>query len=378
MEFSSGKRQRAKRVVVYGPEGIGKSTFASKFPDARFLDVEGSTDELDVLRAPKATSWTMLMDQARYFYNNPTACSTLVTDTGDWAERLCSEHICSLEKVSGIEAFGYGKGYVYLEEEFGRFLNLLFDISERGINVVVLCHAQMRKFEQPDEIGAYDRWELKLEKKTAALLKEWADMILFANYKTYVVNVDGQGAQKGKNKAQGNKRVMYTTHHQCWDAKNRSGLDEELPFDFAAIAHVIPSNGKQLVNAEAERLLAEQKQTQKPYAPTSPQSTPPAQTESKATAPDVQEVDGSTFPDFPENAALPEYLESIPRPLMDLMKRDGVTVQLLQEAVAFRGYYTIDTPVMNYEPAFVDNLVAIWPKVLDIISEVKANKAEPF
>ena len=56
----------------------------------------------------------------------------------------------------------------------------------------------MRKFEQPDELGAYDRWELKLDKNTAPLVKEWADMVLFANYKTVVVNVDGQGALKGK------------------------------------------------------------------------------------------------------------------------------------------------------------------------------------
>ena len=55
----------------------------------------------------------------------------------------------------------------------------------------------MRKFEQPDELGAYDRWELKLGKKTSSqispLVKEWADMVLFANYKTYAVAVDKDG-----------------------------------------------------------------------------------------------------------------------------------------------------------------------------------------
>lgn len=45
----------------------------------------------------------------------------------------------------------------------------------------------MRKFEQPDEIGSYDRWEMKLTKNVAPLVKEWADMVLFANYKTFVV-----------------------------------------------------------------------------------------------------------------------------------------------------------------------------------------------
>lgn len=75
---------------------------------------------------------------------------------------------------------------------------------------------------------------MKLTKQTAPMVKEWADMVLFCNYKTFAVNVDGQGAQKGKNKAQGGKRVMYTTHHSCWDAKNRYGLADEVPLSMTA------------------------------------------------------------------------------------------------------------------------------------------------
>ncbi len=364
MEFTSGKRPRAKRVVVYGPEGIGKSTFASKFPDPRFMDVEGSTDELDVLRTPKATSWTMLMDQAKFFYQNPTACSTLVVDTGDWAERLCATHVCAKGGVNGIADFGYGNGYVYLEEEFGRFLNILFDIVERGTNVVILCHAQMRKFEQPDEIGAYDRWELKLEKKVAALVKEWADMILFANYKTYVVNVDGQGTQKGKNKAQGGQRVMYTTHHPCWDAKNRQGLADELPFEFQWISPFIP----------AQSSVA-------PIPPEPPKKqTPPPQKEQPAPAPDqqkasnaeadVQEIDPGMMPAFPSDAPLPD---SIPKALRDLMDAKGVAEHEIKSAVASRGYYPVDTPIENYDPKFIDGvLIAAWPQVYDMISKARA------
>ncbi len=105
--------------------------------------------------------------------------------------------------------------------------------------MVLTAHAKMRKFEQPDEMGAYDRWEMKLSKGVAPMVKEWADMVLFCNYKTMVVNVDGQGAQKGKNKAQGGRRVMHTTHHSCWDAKNRYGLPDEVPFEYDSIRHII-------------------------------------------------------------------------------------------------------------------------------------------
>lgn len=225
MEIIRGVIPCAKKVVIYGPEGIGKSTFASKFPDPVFIDTEGSTNSMDVARLPKASSWQMLLDQVDYVRTHPTMCKTLVIDTIDWAESMCIRHICDKHRKSGIEDFGYGNGYVYVKEELGKFLNQLTEVVEVGVNVVLTAHAQIRKFEQPDELGAYDRWELKLGKKTASqtspLIKEWADMLLFANYKTFSIAVDDKGK---KRKAQGGERVMYTTHNACWDAKNRYGL----------------------------------------------------------------------------------------------------------------------------------------------------------
>lgn len=228
MEIIRGKRPGAKKVVVYGPEGIGKSTFAAQFPEALFIDTEGSTKDMDVARTPDPTSWTMLMEQIEYIRSNPGLCRTLVVDTIDWAEQMCVEHVCAKHQKYGLESFGYGTGYVYTKEEFGRFLNRLSDVIKTGVNVVLTAHAQMRKFEQPDEMGAYDRWELKLGKKTTSqtspLVKEWADILLFANYKTYSVAVDDKGK---KRKAQGGSRVMYTSHHLlgCKEPVRSSGRD---------------------------------------------------------------------------------------------------------------------------------------------------------
>ena len=158
MEIIRGKIPGAKKTVVYGPEGIGKSTFASRFPDPLFIDTEGSTKDMDVARTPAPTSWTMLLDQIQYVKTHPDICRTLVIDTVDWAEQKCVDHVCAEHQKKGIEDFGYGNGYVYAKEEFGRFLNKLSEIIDAGIHVVLTAHAQLRKFEQPDEMGAYDRW----------------------------------------------------------------------------------------------------------------------------------------------------------------------------------------------------------------------------
>ena len=160
MKIIRGKIPGAKKVVIYGPEGIGKSTFAACFPAPVFIDTEGSTKDMDVDRFEKASSWTMLLEQVRYVRQNPSACRTLVVDTADWAEQMCVADLCARYGKKGVEDFGYGNGYVYVKEEWGRFLNALEEAVEAGINVVLTAHAHMRKFEQPDEMGAYDRWEL--------------------------------------------------------------------------------------------------------------------------------------------------------------------------------------------------------------------------
>ena len=143
MEITRGKIPCAKKVVVYGPEGIGKSTFASCFPEPVFIDTEGSTKDLDVARLPAPTSWNMVLEVVRYVLSHPEVCKTLVIDTADWAEQLCVSHVCGKYQKNGIEDFGYGKGYVFLQEEFGKLLNLLTELTEKGIHVELHAHAKM-------------------------------------------------------------------------------------------------------------------------------------------------------------------------------------------------------------------------------------------
>lgn len=231
--ITKGKQESAIKIVFYGPEGIGKSTIASQCPDPVFIDTEGSTKQLDVARYPKPEYWKMILDELEDALEERN-CKTIVIDTADWAEQLCIQEVCSMHSVKGIEDIGYGKGYVYVAEKFAELLRACDKLVEAGINVVFTAHAMMRKFEQPDELGAYDRWEMKLSKKVAPLLKEWADMVLFCNYKTTVIT-DSKTQSK---KASGGKRVMYASHHPCWDAKNRFGLPEQMEMSFDQIAHI--------------------------------------------------------------------------------------------------------------------------------------------
>lgn len=234
LNISQGTIETAKKVVIYGPEGIGKSTLASKFPSPLFLDVEHGTKALNVTRVNGLDTWEALRGALKSLHSSHGNFRTIVIDTADWAERLCITYVCAQSKKSGIEDFGYGKGYVYLKEEFAKLLGDCDALIAKGINVVFTAHAAMRKFEQPDEKGAYDRWEMKLTKYNAPMLKEWADMVLFCNYRTYT-----QRQENGKYKVTGGERTMYTTHNPCWDAKNRYGLADELPMDYTHLAAAV-------------------------------------------------------------------------------------------------------------------------------------------
>lgn len=364
--ITDGVINGAQKVVFYGPEGVGKSTFASNFPDPLFIDTEGSTKKLNVKRLPKPTSWQMLIDETKYVIQTKL-CKTLVIDTADWAESLCTESVCARYGHNGVEDFGYGNGYTYVREEWGRFLNLLQDVVDiANINVVLTAHAIIRKFEQPNEMGAYDRWELKLGKKTtgqtAPITKEWADMILFANYKVFSVAVDDKGK---KHKAQGGQRVMYTTHNPCWDAKNRDGLPEELPLDYSKIAHIF--------NGAAQN--SESVQSQPVAQPMESASTLVVQPQIKSNQNISQKIDqlGSEMKPIikeAETKIVPKNNTNLPKALQDLMNQNLVTEDELKKAVASKGYYPYETPIEKYDQRFIDGvLIAAWPQVFKIIDE---------
>lgn len=380
MKIIRGKQPSAKKVVIYGPEGIGKSTFASQFPDPVFIDTEGSTKDMDVARFEKASSWQMLTDQIRYVRSTPGICKTLVIDTADWAEQMCIQDLCARNGKKGIEDFGYGNGYVYAKEEFGRFLNLLSEVIDAGINVVITAHSQIRKFEQPDEMGAYDRYELKLGKKTQSqtspLLKEWADMVLFANYKTLSVATDDKGK---KHKAQGGRRVMYTSHHPCWDAKNRYGLPEEMPFEYDSIRSIVEGSTTQATLVKQEMPRTEPPAEEK-------NAEPERKTEQTANMPVSNPAPQETKQDQARDAYQQSFVfnpdERIPKPLRDLMVEHMVMEDEIQKVCEARGYVPLGTPLWEYDnvnPGIIDGLlVASWAQVHAAVKEARNKEEIPF
>ena len=201
---------------------------------------------------------------------------------------------------------------------------------------------------------------MKLGKKTGSqtspLIKEWADMVLFANYKNEIITT-----QTNKKKATNGKRLMYATHNPAWDAKNRHGLPDMMPFEYSQIAHVIPDD---VLPTAAAQELAQAANNE--YA-----------TEViNATKEQIGEVT-TTQPVTPPQEAVdtnknetPLVETAIPKPLKDLMVKDGITLEQVQSVVIARGKYPAGTPFENYDPEFINGwVIPFWPNIVEAIKK---------
>jgi hypothetical protein len=251
MALSNVKKGRLETplcVVLYGPEGIGKSTFAAGAPGPIFLGSEDGTSELDVARFPMPANWAECLEALDELASPGHDHKTAVIDTADWIEPLIHQHVCEDAGKAHIEDFGFGKGYLLAMDEWRKLLGRLDALRmQRGMHVIVLAHSQVKTFRNPTG-DDYDRYELKLHGKAAALIKEWPKAVLFANYKTYTREKDGRVRGVGDG-----SRVVYTEHRAAWDAKNRYGLPYEMPLDWSEFEQAARAGQP----ASAATLLAE-------------------------------------------------------------------------------------------------------------------------
>lgn len=229
-----GKKTSAVRVCLYGPEGVGKTTWGSRWPSPLFVDVERGSGQLDVARVEPA-SWSELVGVFLELARGAQGFGTVVVDTVDAAERLAADEVCRAEGKRSIEAFGYGRGHVQLGEKFGQLLQAADQLVATGVHVVLLAHAGIRRVSLPDVDESFDRFELRAGKHVAPLVREWCDLLGFANYETRLVEgADGKVRARG-----GRKRLLHTQRTASYDAKSRYELPAVMDLDTAGLADVL-------------------------------------------------------------------------------------------------------------------------------------------
>jgi hypothetical protein len=231
-----GRTPKPPRLLVYGTEGIGKSTFAAGAPRPVFIQTEDGLDEIACDRFPLATTFDDVIGALAELRIEKHDYETVVIDSLDWLERMIWDRVCQESGVKTIEKAdgGFAKGYTHaltFWREVVEQLNALR--AGRGMVVLLIAHAKVEKFEDP-ESSPYDRYSPRLHKHAAALVSEWCDAVLFATYKVYTKQTD-EGFSRKKTKGIGTgERVLYTSERPSHVAKNRLNLPDELPLDWHA------------------------------------------------------------------------------------------------------------------------------------------------
>lgn len=247
-----GPRQIPDRVLLMGTEGIGKSTWSASAPAPIFLPTEEGTHHLDVASFPLATTFRDVLDALDTLATQPHEFKTLVVDTVDGLEPLIWKATCQRNQWGSIEEPEFQKGYEAALTDWRTFLAALERVHAKGLEVHLIAHVTIRNHKNPTGPD-FDRYEAKIHKKAAPLLREWVFAALFATHVEFAEKVKGGAKFKGMG---GDRRVLKTRHSAAWDGKNRWGLPEELALDYQAYAEARAAGSA--VSADALRSAAEE------------------------------------------------------------------------------------------------------------------------
>ena len=244
-QIHSGRRPSPPRLMIYGTEGIGKSTTAAGAPKPIFIPTEDGLDQIHCDSFPLATTLADVEAALGSLANEQHPYETVVLDSCDWLERLIWDVLCQQYGVTCIEKVdgGYARGYTHALTHWRRILDGLNTLrTRRGMCVIVLAHAKVEKFEDPEH-AAYDRYSPRLHKHATALITEWADAVLFATRKIITQTEEGGFGRERTIAAglgaDGGERILRCVGSPACVAKNRYGLPGELPLSWPAIMQAL-------------------------------------------------------------------------------------------------------------------------------------------
>jgi len=226
----------APRLMVYGVEGIGKSSMAAGAPNPVYILTEDGLGSLKVDHFPLATSFQDVMDSIASLYKDNHAFETVVIDSLDWLEAIIQREI---EQKYDAKDLAYGKGALIAAERWREILDGLNALrNDKGMIVILIAHTTIKRFDSP-EVEPYDRYQPKLQERSNAVVREWADAVLFANYRT-IVKKDDVGFNQTNNRGiSTGERLLFTSERPAYMAKNRYNMPESIPLSWDAFAEAI-------------------------------------------------------------------------------------------------------------------------------------------
>lgn len=255
---TTGAQIGPPRLVVYGTEGIGKTTLGASIADAVFIPTEDGLGQLECARFPIRQTMPAFEEDLDALATGKHAYGAVVIDTLAGVERMVWDFVCREAGKSNIAEIAFGKGYAQALIYWRRILARVDRLrNERGMMAVLIGHSRVEKFDDPLS-ASYDRYSLRLYKTSAELVSEWADAVLFATRRTRVSADDDGRVRAAPVGGEGGERILRTVGGPACVAKNRYAMPEELPLAWpallAALTREEPKAKKSNKNKEVARV----------------------------------------------------------------------------------------------------------------------------
>lgn len=235
-----GKVAQPPRIMVFGPPGVGKSTFAAGAPDPLFVDAERRTAHIDCARVQPENWDELLALLGEVIKTKP--CKTLVLDTLDHIEQMLWADIMKKDGASSMAVAkkGYGKAYDFAAEQFEMLMRGTDRVIEAGMTVVMLAHSQVKIYKNPTGED-YDRYQIKLHEKAQSAVIKKLDVGGFATFEDFVKS--GDGAARAKAITTG-ERVLKFDHHPAYWTKHGLNLPDQVGLNWSEFASALNAPNK--------------------------------------------------------------------------------------------------------------------------------------
>jgi hypothetical protein len=245
---TKGKLWNPLRVVIHGPDGIGKTAFSvgARGPlynkgsdDSIVLPTESGAEYIDVARFPLAETLEDVNAAIDELLNEGHQYRKLVVDSLDWLEGLARDYVCRKHSKKNIEDFGFGKGQSLVFDEMRALVLKLERLrAAKGMHIIGTAHTVVKNFKNP-EGDNFDRYELKLQSSNnaniAGLWREWPEFVLFTNFEV-LTNKEKDGQVKGISTGE---RFIFTQRTAAYDAKSRIAIAPRLPLEWGGFARAV-------------------------------------------------------------------------------------------------------------------------------------------
>lgn len=240
------------RVVLVAVNGWGKTSLAARAKDAVGIvapDEHGYLTLLSRGLVPaipiyQPTSWLETLACVDALAANPQGRRTLFIDALTGVEQMLAQHVCKTQYGGdwGEKGFmAFYRGPAQVAREWPAILSRLTRVAAAGVDVVLIGHAKVEKFKNPDgpdfdryacACGTEDLW---------GRTRNWAEAVLFGNFRAIVDTARPEAnIAKASGKAIGQERILRCQHSAAADAKNQYGLEPE---------YVMPNNADECASA---------------------------------------------------------------------------------------------------------------------------------